>query len=313
MSLQVLYRPKTFKMFAGNDEIKKNLTEILQRKNPPSSFLIVGPSGCGKTTLGRIIAKMLGCKPDDYKEMNAASDRTLPAIRKVIDDMKYTPMAGKKKVILFDEVHGILGATQEALLKALEEPPSHVHFILCTTNPEALKDTFKRRCHIYDVKPLNSNQLMKHLKIILKAEKIKDFKEPVLEKIIELSNGSPGIALKYLDMVIDMKDETEAINLLKTSGTSEKDVLEICRALVDFKVNGQTRWRKIQKILKTFEGDAESSRRPILGYLNKCLLNSSQGDAFALMIDEFKDSFMYSGKAGLSLACYKAVFMVEDD
>jgi DNA polymerase-3 subunit gamma/tau len=312
MSLQVLYRPKSFKTFAGNDEIKKNLQEIVKRKNPPSSFLIVGPSGCGKTTLGRIIAKVLGCKKDDYKEMNAASDRTLPAIRAILDDMKYTPMAGKKKVVLFDEVHGILGATQEALLKGLEEPPSHVHFILCTTNPEALKDTFKRRCHIYEVQPLNSNQMMKHLKSILKKEKVKDFKEPVLEKIIELSNGSPGIALKYLDMVIDITDEEEAINLLKTSGTSEKDVLELCRTLVDFRVNGKTRWGKIRKILLNFNGDAESARRPILGYLNTCLLKNPEGDNFALIMDEFKDSFMYSGKAGLSLACYKAVFMIED-
>lgn len=313
MSLQVLYRPKSFKTFAGNDEIKKNIQEILKRKNPPSSFLIVGPSGCGKTTLGRIIARGLGCKKDDYKEMNAASDRTLPAIRKIIDDMKYTPMSGKKKVVLFDEVHGILGATQEALLKALEEPPSHVHFILCTTNPEALKDTFKRRCHIYEVRALTSNQMMKHLKLILKQEKVKNFKDSILEKIIELSNGSPGIALKYLDMVIDMTDETEAINLLKTSGTSENDVLALCQALVDFKVNGQTRWRKIQKILKTFGGDAESARRPILGYLNTCILNNADGDNFALIMDEFKNNFYDSGKAGLSLACYKAVFMIEDD
>lgn len=312
MSLQVLYRPKSFKTFAGNEETKQNLQSLLIRKNPPSSFLIVGPSGCGKTTLGRIIAKELGCKKNDYKETNAASDRTLPAIRKIIDDLHYTPMDGKKKVILMDECHQILGATQEALLKALEEPPSHVHFILCTTNPEALKDTFKRRCHVYEVKSLNSNQMMKHLKRILKKEKVKNFKEPILEKIIELSNGSPGIALKYLDMVIDMTDEVEAINLLKSSGTSEKDVLELCRVLVDFKVNAKTRWGRAKRILQNLSADAESARRPMLGYFNKCLLNSNEGDNFALIIDEFKDSFMYSGKAGLSLACYKAVFMIED-
>jgi DNA polymerase III delta prime subunit len=208
--------------------------------------------------------------------------------------------------------HQILGAAQEALLKALEEPPSHVHFILCTTNPEALKDTFKRRCHVYEVKSLNSNQMMQHLKRILKKEKVKNFKESILEKIIELSNGSPGIALKYLDMVIDMTDEDEAINLLKSSGTSEKDVLELCRVLVDFKVNAKTRWGRAKRILQNLSADAESARRPMLGYFNKCLLNNNEGDNFALIIDEFKDSFMYSGKAGLSLACYKAVFMIED-
>lgn len=313
MSLQILYRPATFKMFAGNDELKNNLKELLKRKNPPSSFLITGPSGCGKTTLGRIIKKYLGCHDDDYKEMNAANDRTLPAIRAVLEDMKYTPMSGDKKVILLDECHQLLGNVQEALLKGLEEPPAHVHFILCTTNPEALKDTFKRRCHIYEVTPLNSNELTGHLKKIIKKEKVKDFPEEVLEKVIELSNGSLGIALKYLDMVIDMKDADEAIRLLKTSGTSEKDVMELCRALVDFKVNDKTRWHKVKKILQNFTGDAESSRRPILGYLNTCLLNSKEGINFALIIDEFKDSFMYSGKAGLSLACFKACHIMDEE
>jgi DNA polymerase III subunit gamma/tau len=462
MSLQVLHRPKSLKTFAGNDEIKQSLEEILKRKNPPASFLIVGNSGCGKTTLGRIIAKMLGCSKEDYKETNAANDRTLPSIRKIIDDMQYAPMAGKKKVILMDECfsgdtiistpngakridsvkiddavfnlngvdvvekvfankipldrvarinksngtftfcskdheyyiddewvnakdltnrnlaqykeripikmervesveiykrgdndesfvsiigdkerdqgyvtfydlqiktnhsyiandnmvhncHQFRKEVQEALLKALEEPPSHVHFILCTTNPEALKDTLKRRCHIYEVQSLNSNQMMKHLRTILKKEKIKDFKEEILEKIIELSDGSPGIALKYLDMVIDMTDEKEAISLLKSSGTSENDVKQLCQALIDFRVNDKTRWNRVKKILKDFKGDAESARRPILGYLNSCLLNNPVGDNFAIIMDEFKDNFYDSGKAGLSLACFKSCFIIDED
>jgi DNA polymerase-3 subunit gamma/tau len=312
MSLQVLYRPATFKMFAGNKELKENLQQVVKRKNPPSSFLIVGPSGCGKTTLGRIIKRALSCHDDDYKEMNAANDRTLPAIRNVLEDMKYTPMSGEKKVILMDECHQLLGNVQEALLKGLEEPPAHVHFILCTTNPEALKDTFKRRCHIYEVAPLNSNEMMKHLKIIIQAEKIENYPNSILEKVIELSNGSPGIALKYLDMVIDMKnDEESAIKLLKSSGTSEKDVYEICQALVNFKINDKTRWYKVKKLLKEFKGDGESARRPILGYLNSCILNNPEGDNFALIMDEFKDNFYDSGKAGLSLACFKACHIID--
>jgi len=460
VSLQILYRPKSLKTFAGNEEIKQSIQEIVKRKNPPASFLLTGLSGGGKTSLGRILADLLGAAPEDYKETNASNDRTLPAIRALIEDMKYTPMVGKKKVILLDECfsgdtlvstpegqkrideikvgdtvynlngmdivekifinkiptdrvvrlnksngthtfcsmdheyyvsgkwvyaqnltgkrilnhvencteiiesvelfkhgtnnerfqsiiteekknqfyiefwdlqiktnhsyiangnmvhncHGLLGASQEALLKALEEPPSHVHFILCTTNPEALKDTFKRRCHIYEVSPLTSSQMMQHLKKILKKEKVNNFSEDVLDKVVELSNGSPGIALKYLDMVIDIEDAQEAIKLLKTSGTSENDVIDICRALVNFNVNNQTRWLKVRGLLSSFKGDAESARRPILGYLNSCLLKSTgtEGENFALIMDEFKDNFYDSGKAGLSLACFKAVHLLED-
>ncbi len=210
--------------------------------------------------------------------------------------------------------HGVLGATQEALLKALEEPPAHVHFILCTTNPEALKDTFKRRCHVYEVSPLTSSQMMVHLRTIIKAEKVKDYPEDVLEHIIELSNGSPGIALKYLDMVIDITDKEEALKLLKSSGTSEKDVIEICRALINFKVNGKTRWLKVRSLLKNFSGDAESARRPILGYLNTCLLgsNTNDGESFALVMNEFTKNFYDSGKSGLTLACFLACKIDEE-
>jgi hypothetical protein len=155
--------------------------------------------------------------------------------------------------------------------------------------------------------------MVKHLKKILKLEKIENFSEPVLEKVVELSNGSPGIALKYLDMVIEMKDEKEALRLLKSSGTSEKDVLEICRTLVNFNINDRTRWQKLKKILQNFSGDAESARRPILGYLNTCLMTSKEGMYFALIMDEFKDNFYSSGKAGLTLACFKACFISDEE
>jgi DNA polymerase III gamma/tau subunit len=297
-------------MFAGNEEIKQSLIEMLKRDDPPKSFLLVGPSGCGKTTLGRIIAKGLGCVKGDFKELNTASDRTLPAIRKILDEMRYAPMDGKKKVILFDEAHQLLSATQEALLKALEEPPKHVHFVICTTNPEALKDTFKRRCHIYEVSLLTSSTLIAHMRKILTAEKVKDFPVPVLDKIVELSGGSPGIALKYLDMVIDMPDDVDrALGTLKSAGTSESEVIEICRALVNMNISDMSRWVRVKRLLLAFSGDGESARRPILAYLSKCLLNTEEGFEIAMMMDEFKDNFYDSGKPGLYLACFKSCFL----
>lgn len=315
MSLQTQYRPPTLKMFAGNSDTKKNIEKMLSREVPPDAFLIVGPPGCGKTTLGRIIAKMLGCHKDDFNEQNTANDRSIKVIRQVIDDMKYTPMNGPKKVILFDEAHQLLAPPQNALLKALEEPPAHVHFILCTTNPEKLLDTLKRRCHIYEVKLLTSSQLLNHMKKILKAEKVENYPDEIMDKIIELSGGSLGVALKNLDMVIDMSDDIEgALNTLKTAGTSEADVMEINRALMNFNMSNSARWTRIRHLLADFNGDGESARLPILGYLRKCLLNSKldgNGDAIALMMNEFKDNFYDSGKAGLTLACYSACHLEE--
>ena len=468
MSLQTEYRPKSFKTFAGNDAIKQSLTELLQRDKPPAAFLITGGSGTGKTTLGRIIAHMLGCHKNEIKELNTASDRTLPAIRLILEDMKYTPLSGKKKTILMDECfakgtkikgvqgeeisieeievgdfisnlsgydivekvfinkidlervvkitknsgnftfcscdhlfyingkwteakklkgeslvnyedlnllgydetpldfiinvdwyneknkdifsdiigekernqgyvefydlqikynhsyiangnmvhncHQLLSATQEALLKALEEPPEHVHFIMCTTNPEALKTTFKRRCHIYELSPLTSSQLMIHLKKILSAEKVEGYPTTILDKIIELSDGSAGIALKYLDMVIDMKNDIDrAMETLKSSGTSETEIIDICRTLMNFQISNLSRWTRVKHLLSNFKGDAESARRPILGYFEKCLLGKSSNEMeIILMADEFKDNFYDNGKYGLTAACFKACYSPEE-
>ena len=317
MSLQTQYRPSSLKMFAGNSDAKKNIATMLARKSPPDAFLIVGPPGCGKTTLGRIIARGLKCHKDDFNEQNTANDRTIKSIRKVISDMKYMPLSGPKKVIMFDEAHQFLAPPQNALLKALEEPPEHVHFILCTTNPEALLDTLKRRCHIYEVKLLTSSEILNHVKKILKAEKVENYPDEIMDKIIELSGGSLGIALKNLDMVIDMNDDIEgALNTLKTAGTSEADVIDICKTLMNFNMSDSARWARIRKLLSDFNGDGESARRPILGYLHKCLMNSkmdTNGDAVALMMDSFKNNFYDSGIAGLNLACYIACHIDGED
>ncbi|MCP4373933.1 MAG: AAA family ATPase [Deltaproteobacteria bacterium] len=317
MSLQTIYRPSSLKMFAGNKDIKSNLESVLARETPPASFLIVGPSGCGKTTLGRIIARGLGCAKSSFKEMNTANDRGLPAIRKVLEKLHYLPLKGKKKVVLFDEAHQITHASQEALLKALEEPPAHVHFIVCTTNPEALKDTFKRRCHIYEVSLLTSNELLKMMRRILSNEKVKDFPDEILDRVIELSGGSAGIALKNLDMVIDMgKDIKGALRTLKSAGTTEAEVKDICRALLNFNMSDTARWTRIRKLLAILKSDGESARRPIMGYLSKALINNpmdNNNDLIAEIMMEFKNNFYDSGKDQLRLACYAACGVGEDE
>ncbi len=323
MSLQTVYRPSTLKMLAGNPDIKNNLETMLKRDQPPAAFLIVGPSGCGKTTLGRIIARGLGCSKSSFKEMNTANDRGLPAIRKVLEKLHYLPLKGKKKVVLFDEAHQITHASQEALLKALEEPPKHVHFIICTTNPEALKDTFKRRCHIYEVALLTSNELLKMMRRILSNEfkktpdKAKNFPIDILDRIIELSGGSAGIALKNLDMVIDMSDDIKgALKTLKSSGTTEAEVLDICRAILNFGISDKARWTRVRKLLTSLKTDGESARRPIMGYLSKVLINNSMdnnNDLIAEIMMEFRKNFYDSGKDELRLACYAACSAGEEE
>jgi len=203
--------------------------------------------------------------------------------------------------------HSITKIAQESLLKALEEPPAYVHWILCTTNPEALKSTLKRRCHTYELEFLKSSDLQKLFRMILKKEKRECISMDVRDHIIELADGSAGQALKLLDQVIDMDDSERAINTLKSAGTSETEVIEICRTLSHYNMPPKTKWAKIKKILKDFKGDGESARRPILMYMNSIMLNNGDDNIF-FMMENFENNFFDSGKAGLTLACYKSVF-----
>lgn len=307
MSLQNDYRPKSFKTFVGNTDVLTNLRTVLKRPNPPGAFLFTGPGGTGKTTLARIVKRALKCADADWKELNAADDRGIDAIRRIIESMKFSPLAGDKKVILLDEAHMLTKPSQEALLKALEEPPSYVHFCICTTNPEALKQTFKRRCHTYELESLKDSDLHKLMGMVLKAEKRENISNDIKDKIIDLSDGSAGQAMKLLDMVIDMEDTDRALNTLQSAGTSESEVIDLCRILVNHNMNTKTKWAKMKKLLKAFKGDGESARRPILGYLEKVLLNNGDME-IAFMMEEFNHHFFDSGHAGLTLACYKAIF-----
>lgn len=306
MSLQTQYRPKSFKTFVGNEDVILSLTQVLERKDPPKAFLFTGSGGTGKTTLARIVKKFLKCQNSDWKELNAADDRGIDGVRKLINDMQFVPF-GDRKVFLLDEAHMLTKTAQEALLKALEEPPSYMHWIVCTTNPEALKQTFKRRCHNYELESLKDADLNKLLRMVLKKENRKAVTTEVREKIIELSDGSAGQALKLLDMVIDMDDVERSINTLKSGGTGESEVIDICRAITAFNMPPKTKWAKVKLLLKVYKGDGESARRPILGYFNSILLNNGSEDIFFAM-QPFTKNFFDSGKAGLTMACYEAIF-----
>ena len=312
MSLHVKYRPTNFKTIIGNDDLKVSLGSVLKRENPPPAFLFIGPSGCGKTTFGRMLKYAFKVSDADYKELNAADDRGIDAVRALIQSMKYAPLSGNNKLYLLDEVHQITSVAQESLLKSLEEPPPYVHWALCTTNPEALKDTLIRRCLVYEVQPLKESELHKLFSMILKKEGREDFPVEVLNKIIELANGSSGVALKLLDQVIDMDDIQRALGVLKTSGVGETEVINMCRILTNKDMVSRSKWSQIKKMLKDYSGNAEAARRPILGYLNSILLNNGD-DSIYFMMEKFTKNFYDSGKAGLTMAFYSAIFDSEEE
>lgn len=314
MPLHTVYRPKKIEDFWGNDSMKKSLMSVLSREQDKfHTYLFTGPAGCGKTTLALLVKDFLGCKDSAFRQFNAANTRGIGTIREVIDSAKYAPSAGDIKVYFFDECHQITPDAREAFLKETEEPEDHVFYIFSTSEPEKLQPAFKRRAFHGEVKPLQRKDMMLLLKDILSKELledvlIKEYPETILEKIVKISNGSPGVALNYLDTVIDISDDETAMDALEVATYNESSVIDICQILIDFQLSPDKRWGRLQKLLapEKLKGEPEKIRRGVLTYMEKVLLGNRFSTEVADVMIAFWDPLFNNGRSGLIACCFLA-------
>lgn len=298
-SLATKYRPRMLKDFLGNEEVVQSLRTMMERPEMPHTLLFTGPSGCGKTTLARIVASRLKCSSRDFIENNAADFRGIDSVRDILRIMKLAPMSGSCKVWLLDECHQLSKDAMHALLKAIEEPPKHVYFILATTDPEKLLPTIKTRCVTFDVKPLNDNDMTGLIARVCTAEKVA-IPDEVGEQIVQDSLGSARMSLSILDKVINMVPE-DMLVAAKQQAANVNESIDLCRALI-----GKKPWSVVAKIVKGIQQEPESVRRAVLGYCQSVLLGSNNGQAYIVM-DAFREPFYDLGKPGLTMAAYMAV------
>jgi len=299
-ALHIKHRPKCWDEIVGNESVVSALRLVLSRplEDMPRSFLFTGPSGCGKTTLARIMKVHLGCSDQDFYEYNSANVRGIDTIRDIGSSCQYSAFSGGVKMYLLDECHKITLDGQHALLKLLEDTPPHVFFVLCTTEPDKLIPTIRTRCSRFDVASLTRHNLLKLLKNVCEKEGVQ-VDPAVLTKIVTSCNGSPRQALVMLDQVIDISDPDLAIQVIRDCTVDDVKVLDLCRALV----GGRVSWSEVAGILKGLDSDPESVRYAVLGYLNAVML-SNPSERIAKAISAFSESYIYTGKAGLTLSCY---------
>ena len=230
MSYQVLarkYRPKNFESLVGQEHVVRALTHALEYKRLHHAYLFTGTRGVGKTTLSRILAKALNCqgadgngditaKPCgeceacvaidagrfvDYIEMDAASNRGVDEMAQLLEQAVYAPSNARFKVYMIDEVHMLSNHAFNAMLKTLEEPPSHIKFILATTDPQKIPVTVLSRCMQFNLKQMPPGQIVGHLENILGQEQI-NFEVPALRLLAQAAQGSMRDALSLTDQAI---------------------------------------------------------------------------------------------------------------
>ncbi len=304
MSLYSKYRPQSFDEMLGNREAIQSLRAVLSKPDPPRAYLLHGPTGCGKTTLGRIIAKELGCRGNDYREIDSADFRGIDTIRDIRQQSLFRPLEGPCRVWLLDECHQLSTDAQNALLKALEEGAEHVYYILSTTDPQKLLPTIRSRCSTYSLVPLPERTMLKLLRSVVKAEG-ESLTRELYDQIIRASFGHPRAALQILEQVLAAPEE-QRTEVVSKAASVEVESIELCRALLQ-----KAGWKKVSRILKGMtDQDAETIRRQVLGYCQTVLL-SGENDWAGAVMEEFIEPFYSTGFPGLVFACY-SVCRTED-
>ncbi|QIC83350.1 DNA polymerase III subunit gamma/tau [Helicobacter pylori] len=298
--LALKYRPKHFSELVGQESVAKTLSLALDNQRLANAYLFSGLRGSGKTSSSRIFARALMCETGpkavpcdtciqcqsalnnhhiDIIEMDGASNRGIDDVRNLIEQTRYKPSFGRYKIFIIDEVHMFTTEAFNALLKTLEEPPSHVKFLLATTDALKLPATILSRTQHFRFKKIPENSVISHLKTILEKEQV-SYESSALEKLAHSGQGSLRDTITLLEQAINYCDNAITESKVATMlGAIDRSVLEdFFQSLIN---QDEARLQERYAILENYE--TEGVLEEMMLFLKAKLLSP---DSYSILLIE---------------------------
>jgi len=309
MSYQVLarkYRPQKFSEVIGQDHVTRTLKNAIEQGRTAHGYIFSGHRGIGKTTVARILAMALNCRSSDKPvtepcgvcescteiragnsvdviEIDAATNRGIDEIRELREAARYRPARDRFKIYILDEAHQITDAAFNALLKTLEEPPSHVVFMLATTQPEDIPQTIRSRCQHFSFRAVRFEEILGQLKDLVGREGI-GADEDALALLAEAGDGSIRDALSILDQAIACCDgRLTAETVRQLAGAAPSTVLEEVMQAVARSASEEV-LRLVDRLISEGHSPAHFARQMVRFLRNAVVTKIAGGDSSLLQI-----------------------------
>jgi DNA polymerase-3 subunit gamma/tau len=309
MSYQVLarkYRPQNFSEVIGQEHVTRTLKNAIEQGRTAHGYIFSGHRGIGKTTVARILAMALNCRSSekpvtepcgvcescteiragnsvDVIEIDAATNRGIDEIRELREAARYRPARDRFKIYILDEAHQITDAAFNALLKTLEEPPSHVVFMLATTQPEDIPQTIRSRCQHFSFRAVRFEEILGQLKDLAGREKI-EADEDALALLAEAGDGSIRDALSILDQAIaSCNGRLTADAVRQLAGAAPSTVLEDVMQAVA-RSSSEEVLRLVDRLISEGHSPTHFARQMVRFLRNTVVAKIAGGDSSLLQI-----------------------------